>query len=79
MSAPHQTERYTAEILNAAWMVRHYARGGRLPSLGCGKRRQAAIRQLGLVVRRAFNESEDFEALLTAVYHGLRPNEDPPF
>jgi hypothetical protein len=38
--------------------------------------RQRAIRDLGLAVRRAFNESDDFEALLIALYDGLSPNDD---
>lgn len=65
-----------AEILNAAWAVRHYApqRGsqGRL-------RRSQAILKLGLVVRDAFDHSDDFEALLAAVVDGLRPVDRPPF
>lgn len=66
-----------AAILNAAWLVRHYARGGR--SAIHRADRQAAIRELGLAVRQAFNQSEDFEALLAAVVDGLRPKDDQPF
>ena len=62
-----------AGILNSAWMVRHYAR--RRVDL----RRTQAIQHLGLVVRDAFNSSDDFEALLSAVVDGLRPKDDPPF
>lgn len=69
-----------AAILNAAWMVRHYARGGRLRNSPMAQKRADAIRQLGLQVREAFNSSEDFEALLGAVVDGLRPRDDqPPF
>jgi hypothetical protein len=42
-------------------------------------KRDEAIRQMGLVVRDAFNRSEDFEALLAAVADGVRPRNDPPF
>ena len=66
-----------AAILNAAWMVRHYARGGR--SSIQRAEREEAIRELGLVVREAFSHSDDFEPLLAAVADGLRPKEDPPF
>lgn len=69
-----------ARILNSAYMVRHYSRGGRMsPSSPVHRKRAEAIHDLGMVVRAAFNASEDFEALLTAVYHGLAPNADPPF
>lgn len=66
-----------ADILNAAWMVRHYQRGGRS---GIGRlHREQAILKLGLTIRQAFNDSEDFEALLTAVVDGLRPLNEQPF
>ena len=66
-----------AAILNAAYMVRHYRRGGRT---AIGKtRREQAVERMGLTVRDAFNRSDDFEPLLTAVYHGLAPNDEPPF
>lgn len=69
-----------AAILNAAWMVRHYARGGRMSeSAPFRAKRAEAIRQLGIIVRDAFNQSEDFEPLLAAVYNGLSPKDDPPF
>lgn len=69
-----------ARILNAAYMVRHHSRGGRLSDQSpLRHKRASAIREMGLVVREAFNISEDFEALLTAVYHGLAPTDDPPF
>lgn len=68
--------RHVAEILNAAWLVRHYAlqRGpqGRL-------RRAQAVQKMGAVVRDALNRSDDFEALLGAVVDGLRPSENHPF
>jgi hypothetical protein len=66
-----------AEILNAGYMVRHYARGGRT-SIGRTLRQQAILR-MGLTVRDAFNKSDDFEALLAAVADGLRPRDAPPF
>jgi hypothetical protein len=67
-----------AAILNAAWMVRHYARGARI-RCGHTAMRSDAIRQLGIIVREAFSQSDDFEALLAAVVDGLRPKEEPPF
>ena len=71
------TAHLVAAILNAAWMVRHYARGGRVNIQR--EQRNAAIRNLGLVVRQAFDASEDFETLLAAVVDGLRPRNEPPF
>ena len=66
-----------AEILNAGYMVRHYALGGRTGIYR--KQRTRAIRHMGLTVRSAFERSEDFETLLAAVVDGLRPRNDPPF
>ncbi len=68
-----------AAILNAAWMVRHYARGARQKTSHSAKHRDEAIKKLGLIVREAFAQSSDFEALLTAVVDGLRPRDEPPF
>lgn len=65
------------EIRNRAWMVRHYARGGR-SNIGRARREQA-IQLLGLTVREAFNNSDDFASLLEAVVDGLRPEDTPPF
>jgi len=66
-----------AAILNAAYMVRYYARGGR-STIGREMRCQAILR-LGLTVRGAFDRSDDFEALLAAIVDGLRPKDDTPF
>lgn len=71
------TPRHVASILNAAWMVRHYARGGRT-EIQRAERTQA-IQQLGVIVRDAFAHCTDFEPLLAAVVDGLRPKDDPPF
>lgn len=73
------TARLTAAILNAAWMVRHYARGARLRSTTQAELRDEAIKHLGVTVRDAFNSSTDYEALLTAVCDGLRPDNEQPF
>lgn len=72
-----ETALLIASILNAGWMVRHYARGAK----GSTQRleRQQAILRMGLTIRDAFNKSEDFEPLLIAVVDGLRPKDDPPF
>jgi hypothetical protein len=66
-----------ARIYNDAWLVRNYSRG-RNSSIGRAERAHA-IRKLGLTVRFAFNISDDFEALLTALYDGLTPQKPPPF
>lgn len=67
------TDTLVAAILNAAWMVRHYARGSRL-------RRQQAILKLGITTREALNHcGNDFEAILRALAEGLNPRDDPPF
>jgi len=72
------TPAHVSAILNAAWMVRHYARGGRT-SIGKAHREQAILK-LGLTVREAFSRSDDFEALLAAVVAGLKPQDyEPPF
>ena len=63
-----------AGIRNAAWMVRNYPR-----RIQRGQR-ERAIHELGLVVREAFNSTENFEPLLAAVVDGLRPRPEPePF
>lgn len=74
--APDPTSRVAA-ILNAAWMVRHYTRGGRL-SIQRAQRAEAVL-MLGLIVREAFNASQDFEPLLAAIVDGLRPRDEQPF
>lgn len=76
MAAPDTTH-HVAAILNAGWMVRNYARGGR--SSIQRTERQQAIQRLGLTVRDAFSVSSDFEPLLVAVVDSLRPKDDPPF
>jgi hypothetical protein len=65
------TAHLVTTILNAAWMVRHYARNR--------VRRRQAIQFLGAAVRESFDSSDDFEPLLTAILDGLRPKDDPPF
>ena len=66
-----------ARIYNAAYMVRYYARGGRT-EIQRGQRVQA-IRDLGLVVRATFSNSDDFEPLLVALFDGLSQRSPPPF
>jgi hypothetical protein len=56
-----------AAILNAAYYVRYYRRPVQRAQ------RAQAIKLLGLTVRQAFNETENFEPLLIAVVDGLRP------
>ena len=74
METGPSTELHVAAILNAAWRVRHYSRGARLEIQR--KSRAEAIQLLGAAVRDAFQHSEDFETLLTAVVDGLSPR--PP-
>lgn len=70
----------TASIYNAAYMVRHYSRGGRWSSSSKqAALRRDAIRQFGLVLRDALNHSEDFEPLLIAAFDGLNQRDGPPF
>lgn len=71
------TATHVAAILNAGYMVRHYARGAKTQTQRL--ERQQAILHMGLLVREAFERSSDFEALLVAVVDGLRPKDDPPF
>lgn len=71
-----RTATLQAAILNAAYMVRYYARGGR--SAIAAQHRDQAIHNMGTVVRDAFNESSDFEILLAAIVVGLS-EEKPPF
>lgn len=74
------TAALVAGILNAAWMVRHYSRGGRMrPTSKMALYRGQAIQKLGLEVRVAFSISDDFEPLLAAVCDGLRPKDEQPF
>lgn len=58
---------YAASILNASWMVRHYWRNR--------VKRAQAIQRLGLEVRKAFAESDEFESLLAAIVDGLQPKD----
>ena len=74
---PETTTHHVSSIYNAAWFVRHYVRGGRMAIQR--QQRQQAIQDMGLVVRKAFNASDDFEPLLTAVVDGLSKSNDPPF
>lgn len=74
---PTPTVQHVSAILNACWLVRHYARGGR-SEIHKAQRTQA-ITSLGKIVRAAFNGSQDYEALLSAVVDGLRPKSEPPF
>jgi hypothetical protein len=64
-------------IRNDFCMVRHYERGGR-SSIQRTQRAQAILK-LGLTVREAFNRSDDFEALLTAMADGLHPRDEQRF
>ena len=74
MDAIPETQRHEAAIRHAAWMVRHYCRPGQR------RQRQEAIRKLGLAVRKAFSDSDDFEPLLVAIVEGLKPQDyRPPF
>lgn len=59
-----------AAIAQAAYLVRMYHRPGQT------RQRAAAVRQMGAAVREAFNQTEEFEALLYAVADGLYPFEE---
>jgi hypothetical protein len=73
MGPPERVAQLAATILNAAWWVRHYGRAANRTQ------RAQAILALGLTVRAAFDQSEDFEPLLAAIVDGLRPPELRPF
>jgi len=70
---------HIAAILNAAYLVRHYARGARRSSGWLVEQRADALLQLGLACRQAFNSTDDFEPLLQAIVDGLVPHEQPRF
>ncbi len=59
-----------AAIRNDSWRVRYYRRNSLY--------RQQAILKLGLTVKEAFNSSNDYEAILTALLDGLAPQDTLP-
>lgn len=70
----NSAEPHLTAIRHATWMVRYYgARQSR------NIRRTQAILHLALVVREAFNNCDDYEAILGTLVDGLRPKDDPPF
>jgi hypothetical protein len=54
-----------AEIYNLAWWIRYRSRPAQKVQ------RRAAVCALGLAVRQAFRESDDFEPLLAALADAL--------
>lgn len=78
MYSPEE-EALASEIRNAGYFVRHYWRGGRGTTSRQAALRAQAIHRMGLAVREAFNKSDNFEQLLSAVADGLRPRDDQPF
>ena len=67
---------YVSLILNDLWLIRHY-HGKRTPA--ARMRRKQAIAKLGLDLREALNHTNDFEAILRAMYEGIYPKDDAPF
>ena len=65
------TGEYVARILKDWYMVRYYQRGG--------LRREQAILKLGITIREAFAESNDYRALIAAVLDGGRPKDERTF
>jgi len=61
-----------ANIMNAAWWVRHYGHKR-------GAKRKQAIRNLGLAARHALTASDDFEPILGAILNGLSSGDDQKF
>ena len=59
-------------IANATWMVRYY---GLQRNASQRLRRKQAIQLLGLILREAFAEADDFEPILTALLDGLNTKE----
>ena len=76
--APDTVSHVAAIYADARW-VRHYERGGRLKYSPMAIRRAQAILKLGLTVRYAFSQSDDFEALLVALFDGLCRRDDQRF
>lgn len=68
--------RRMAEIRHLSWMIRHC---GQQRNESQRLRRTQAIQKLGLELREAFSETEDFEPLLAAILHGLNPKDPSPF
>ncbi len=68
--SPERTAEHVAAIYNAAWSVRDLNRPHQ------HERKAQAVARLGLIVRAAFNASDDFEPLLSALAHSL--GEDGP-
>lgn len=62
---------YKSAIYNDCWMVRHYRRKDIL--------RRQAIQKLGLTLREAFRDAEDFEPLLSALIDGLSDKDKKVF
>lgn len=69
--APDPAE-LSASIYNACWFVRQCRGRNSL-------RRQQAILALGLACRAAFNSTDNFEPVLTALLDGLSPKDDSRF
>ncbi|HZQ74529.1 MAG TPA: hypothetical protein VFB08_16555 [Burkholderiales bacterium] len=69
MQRPEDLEQLLVEIRHAAWWVRHYRR----PAMA-GKR-AAAIRALGIAVRRAVNSTDNFEPVLAEILGSLTPSD----
>ena len=64
MKTDTQAHRVSA-IYNACWWIRNYNRPAKKIE------RKASILALGLVIRSAFAETDDFEPLLEAIVSGL--------
>lgn len=73
---PDSTAVLVQSIYSPGWWIRHYA-PARTPVMR--EKRAEAIRNMGLAIRHAFNSSEDFEPLLTAIVDSLNPRETRPF
>lgn len=81
MDRLREVEALRAAIYNGGYMVRHYARGGRVSQASpIAEKRRDAISALGRIVRDAFvaARDEDFEILLTALVDCLASRDDWP-
>lgn len=81
MDRLRDVEAHRSAIYNSAYMVRHYARGGRMSQASpVAEKRREAIAALGRTVRDAFNAAgdEDYEILLTALVDCLATRDDWP-
>ena len=73
MQPAHASDQLAAEVLNAAWWVRHYPRAHQRHL------RRQALERLALTVRAALERAADAEPVLYALAVGLYDAHDRRF